>query len=371
MYLTRYLTIFLSFLILISCASHNKNGATSDIGSNRISEAEANCLEISLTGTMGGPANYGSLAGSGTLVKYGTVANDCGQVHLQFDIGRATSVRLAELGVNVNDLDAVFITHLHSDHTIGLIDILQTRWHFFGQPVDMVCSGDQTVDGLHTRTMSCREFGNHIADAAIHAGEIAQRSSESNRRSEDGPASIVNFVEVPVPLPSLPEVVWSAGDVSVSAIGSRHIPGHLSYRVDTPAGSVVIGGDAGNDRSQPPREHSTSVAVELLADGADMLVHSTMHPVFDPKMGSSFPAPLFYRQSTAPDLAAMARRAGIDHLVMTHLIPVIGAAYHGPYEVPGGALTIADYESAVADSGYGGKVYVGRDLLTIRLPPEN
>ena len=46
------------------------------------------------------------------------------------------------------------------------------------------------------------------------------------------------------------------GDVKVSAIRSTHIPGHASYRVDTPAGSVVIGGDATNDVLTPPRSHS-------------------------------------------------------------------------------------------------------------------
>jgi ribonuclease Z len=49
-----------------------------------------------------------------------------------------------------------------------------------------------------------------------------------------------------------PQVVWTSGEVKVSAIRSTHIAGHASYRVDTPAGSVVIGGDAGNDTVAPP-----------------------------------------------------------------------------------------------------------------------
>jgi hypothetical protein len=39
--------------------------------------------------------------------------------------------------------------------------------------------------------------------------------------------------------------------------------------VDTPAGSVVIGGDAVNDVLAPPQECSTSDQVEGLAKGAD------------------------------------------------------------------------------------------------------
>jgi ribonuclease Z len=40
----------------------------------------------------------------------------------------------------------------------------------------------------------------------------------------------------------------------------------------------VIGGDASNDVTAPPRVHSTPDQVEKLAQGADVIVHSTMHP---------------------------------------------------------------------------------------------
>jgi ribonuclease Z len=76
------------------------------------------------------------------------------------------------------------------------------------------------------------------------------------------------------------------GDVRVSAIRSAHSAGHVSYRVDTPAGSVVIGGDAGNDTPAPPRSSSTSDQVEKLAKGADIIVHSAIHPVMGPDKGS-------------------------------------------------------------------------------------
>jgi ribonuclease Z len=138
--------------------------------------------------------------------------------------------------------------------------------------------------------------------------------------------------------------------------------------VDTPAGSVVIGGDAGNDTFKPPRSSSTSDQVEKLAKGADIVVHSVIHPVMAPDKGSGFPAPIYYRQSAADDLGAMARRAGVKHLVLTHLIPPLGTDYHGPFKVPGGALTEAAYRKAVQDSGFNGNIIVGTDLASLRLP---
>ena len=52
--------------------------------------------------------------------------------------------------------------------------------------------------------------------------------------------------------------------------------------------------------------------------------------------GSGMPPALYYRQSTATDIGAMAKRAGAKHLMLTHLIPPIGAERQGPWKIPGG-----------------------------------
>jgi ribonuclease Z len=163
-----------------------------------------------------------------------------------------------------------------------------------------------------------------------------------------------------------PQVVWSASDVKVSAIRSAHIPGHASYRVDTPAGSVVIGGDAGNDVVAPPRATSTSDQVEILAKGVDIIVHSATHPVMGPDRDSGMPPAVYYRQSNVTDLSAMAKRVGAKHLMLTHLI--LGAERTGPFKIPGGPLTEADYRKAVEAGGFAGNIVVGTDLASVRLP---
>jgi ribonuclease Z len=328
--------------------------------------AAAPCLIVTLTGTMGGPPNYNGLAGPGTLIRYGDDANNCSAVKLQFDAGRGTSMRLSQLNVAPAQLDAVFFSHMHSDHTDGFADLVQLRWHFNskGPKIDVVCSSD-TVSVLGF-TISCQKFVAHIGDAYIQSGEIAQRRSENKARLEGGPAELVRVMAVA--LTNQPQVVWSSGDVKVSVIRSAHIAGHGSYRVDTPAGSVVIGGDAGNDKVAPPRATSTSEQVEMLAKGADIIVHSAIHPVMGPDKNSGMPPPLFSRQSSAADLGAMAKRAGAKHLMLTHLIPPIGALRQGPWTIPGGALTQADYRKVVEDNGFTGQTVVGTDLASIRLP---
>ena len=326
----------------------------------------APCMVVTLTGTQSGPPAFNGLAGAGTLVRYGDDSNNCGALKLQFDAGRGTTMRLSQLHVPPGKLNAIFFTHMHSDHTDGFAGLMQLRWHFNskGPKIDMVCSDD--VASPRGFTVSCKKLAAHIADAFIQSGEIAQRLSENKVRLPGGPADLIHVITFKAT--NEPQVVWTAGDVKVSAIRSTHISGHASYRVDTPAGSVVIGGDAGNDIRKPPRPTSTSDQVEKLAKGADILVHSTIHPVMGPGKGSKFPPPIYFRQSTAQDLGALAKRAGVKHLMLTHLLPPIGAKNQGPYKIPGGALTEASYKEAVAASGYKGDTIVGTDLASIRLP---
>lgn len=328
----------------------------------------APCMSVTLTGTQGGPPIFNGLAGSGTLVQYGDSENECTETRLQFDTGRGTNQQLSRLRVPVAALDAIFFTHLHSDHTEGLADLLQLRWHFAsaGPKVDLVCTDDiETETGY---TLSCPSYATHIGDPLIRSGEIAQRLAENPKRLPGGPADLIETRAFRAT--DEPKVVWTSGEVSVQAIASRHIAGHASYRVDTPAGSVVIGGDAGNEVSRPPRSSSTSEAVEKLAMGADVIVHSTIHPVMGPDRDSGFPSPIYFRQSTASDLGALAKRTKSRYLMLTHLIPPLGAVKQGPYPIPDGPLTEAHYASAVAEGGFDGTTIVGTDLVSIRLPSE-
>jgi ribonuclease Z len=327
----------------------------------------AACMSVTLTGT-GGPPPFRDLAGPGTVVRYGDDSNNCSAVVMQFDAGRGTLMRLAQLGISAAQINALFFTHVHSDHVEGFSDVAQTRW-LFSPPktprLDVVCSNTvKAVPGDFD--VSCGKLAAHIGDAYSESGETAQRAAEAPFLNPAGTASVLNVVEFKPAEDA--QVVWTSGDVKVSAIRSTHIPGHVSYRVDTPAGSAVIGGDASNDALMPPRKASTSDQVERLAKGADILVHSAVHPILAPEGGSGMPAPLYYRQSNATDLGAMAQRAGVKVLMLTHLGPAIGAAIQGPWKIPGGPLSEADFAKASRDGGFSGNVIVGTDLATVRLP---
>mmetsp|Transcript_46029 Transcript_46029/g.89921 ORF Transcript_46029/g.89921 Transcript_46029/m.89921 type:complete len:384 (+) Transcript_46029:127-1278(+) len=326
------------------------------------------CMKVILTGTIGGPLLFNGLAGPGTLVTYGTEGNDCSDLKMQVDFGRGTTLRLSELGIVPNDIDAAFITHMHSDHTDDLSNFMQYRWHFLGQPIDVVCSEDVAV---FDRTMSCTQLVSNIDAAFKASGEIDQRLAENSNRNPGGPSALGNVSAFP--LTEDPEIVWESPDgaVQVEAIRVNHIGGSCAFRFNTPAGNVTISGMAANDSlDMETRPHSTSDNVEKIANGSNLLVHSVVHPILGPTGGSGFPPPLYARQSNAPDIGSLAERAGVPNVMLYHLLPALNNPLHAIWEVPGGALKKEDYKDSIFSGGYSGNVYVGGDLLTIKLPME-
>jgi ribonuclease Z len=71
--------------------------------------------------------------------------------------------------------------------------------------------------------------------------------------------------------------------------------------------------------------------------------------------GTVFETIFSYHAATV-DLGAMAERAGVPHVVLTHLIP--------PPDAQGDTAKFAD---DLRTGGYGGRITVGEDLTTIRL----
>ena len=117
--------------------------------------AAAPCLTVTVTGAQGGPQAYQGQAGPGTLIRYGDDADSCSAVRLQFDAGRGTLLRLSQLNVLSSQVNAVFFTHMHNDHSEGFIDLLQHRWQLFptSPKIDVVCSDDATSPLGFTLTM--------------------------------------------------------------------------------------------------------------------------------------------------------------------------------------------------------------------------
>ncbi len=284
-------------------------------------------LIVTLTGT-GTPNPNPDRAGGGVLVQVKGF-------NLQFDAGRATSMRLAALGVHPGDVDAVFLTHHHSDHLQGLDDLVFTR----RQPGEPTYKADPYLvvapDG------PLRYFLEHVMDKWKYDLEVRN----VNRGQVLNP-SVEPVLFEPT---NKPNVVWERNDVRVSAVTVRHEPvvPAVGYRVDSPSGSVAISGDT-----------TVCDEIEDMSAGVDILVHEAM---LSEAMVNTPAKGIMHYHSDAQAIGEMAERAGARRLLLTHLIPP-------PERMGTKAEGVARYEKAVKDGGFTGEIYVGDDLTSITIP---
>jgi ribonuclease Z len=78
-----------------------------------------------------------TLPGTGTLVpnaeRFGSaIPVEVAGKRLLFDCGRGVVIRLTQAGVSPKDIDDLFLTHLHSDHVVGIPDLWLSGW-FLGR----------------------------------------------------------------------------------------------------------------------------------------------------------------------------------------------------------------------------------------------
>ncbi len=278
---------------------------------------------VTLTGT-GVPHPSPGRAGAGVLVR-------CGDIALQFDAGRGTVLRLAEAGCAPHQLDAAFLTHVHSDHVADLADVALTRWvqqtlHPAG-PLTIVAPEGESA------TFARRMLDPYDHDIAVRMAHVQPSPPEVDVRA--------------FPVPVTPEAVWRSADgaVVVEAVAVHHEPvaEAVAYRVTTPDGVVVVSGDT-----------RVCAEVEDLARGADLLVHEACRTTVMAELiaGTPFERIFDYHADTVA-LGGLAERAGVPHVVLTHLIPPPASS---------------DDERAFADDvragGYTGAIAVGADLDT-------
>jgi len=78
-------------------------------------------LKVLMLATGGGPPPNTQRYGISTLVV-------AGPEKLMFDCGRAATLRMNQLGIRLGEVTNLFVTHLHSDHVIGIPDLYLTSF---------------------------------------------------------------------------------------------------------------------------------------------------------------------------------------------------------------------------------------------------
>ncbi len=198
-------------------------------------------IKVTLLGT-GSPIPAMSRFGPSTLVEAG------GQKFL-FDAGRGALQRLTQARVHWQDIDVVFLTHLHSDHVVGFPDLWLTGW--------------LVAPGRHRELRvlgpsGTKEMMDHLRQA--YAFDIEFRESD-DRASPDG--VVIRAEEIKQ------GIVYENHGVRVTAFEVDHFPVKpaFGYRVDYLGRSVVLSGD-------------TRFSENLIrfAKGTDVLIHEVASP---------------------------------------------------------------------------------------------
>ena len=153
---------------------------------------------------------------------------------------RRASTALGYGGVNIK---TVFLTHLHSDHTVGYPDLIFTPW-VMGRKEPLAVYGPKGIKAMTEHVLKAWQV-----DIDVRTNGLNQHNSTGYK---------VNAHEI------APGVVYQDRNVTVTAFPARHedMVDSFSYRFDTPDRIIVISGDTAP--TQALIDHSR---------GCDVLIH--------------------------------------------------------------------------------------------------
>ena len=219
--------------------------------------------------------------------------------------------------LRATELRIVFITHLHSDHTLGYPDLIFSPW-VLGRKEALEAYGPH---GLKSMTA-------HIETAWAEDIRVRQRGLEQANLT--GYKVDVHEIE--------PGVVYRDENVTVTAFPVKHgiWKEAYGYKFETKDRRIVISGD-----TAPTEE------VVKACDGCDVLLHEVYNPHGD-EMKEEHWREYFSTFHTSPvELAEIARRARPKLLVV----------YHQVLE----KLPESDLEEQIGKE-YAGRWVMGKDL---------
>lgn len=268
-----------------------------------------------------------------------------GQQRILIDAGEGSARSLAMIGVPLAGLDALFLTHFHSDHIDGLGPIMLQRWVGTAESTPLPIHGPQGVEQIVQGFNTVYAQDNRYR-TAHHGAAIA-------------PPAGAGATARPFPTPtSNPVTIHAKAGLVVAAFAVDHSPVSpaIGYRITYKGRSIVISGDT-----------ASTASVENAAKGADLLIHEALQPRLVSILTQALAAKgqantaqitrdILDYHTTPEDAAATAASAGVRHLILTHIVPPL----------PGRFFDKAFLGSAAAH--YDGPITVGRDGLMVSLP---
>jgi len=275
-------------------------------------------MRVTLLGT-GCPVAHPRRGGAAALV-------ETDQARVLVDCGSMVAQRLVAAGRPGATLDALLVSHLHSDHLVDFYQLVVSSWH----------QGRAAPWTVH-----CPEPVIPVIEATMEAwrGERDLRVAFEKRPSATGLGVRCEALA--------PGRRITVGDLEVEPVLVEHAPVEPAYGFVFRAGgkTAVLSGD-------------TTVCEALVeaGQGADLLVHEVflhreMPPVPGRRSAETVAAVASYH-TLSGEVGGVAARMGAKALALTHFVPP---------EFDGAALL-----AEVAET-FAGPVFVGEDLMAFDL----
>jgi ribonuclease Z len=275
-------------------------------------------MHLTLLGT-GCPSVHAERFGPADVIRHGDAA-------VLVDCGSGVTQRLVMAGLSGRDIDAVLLTHLHSDHIVDLFQLVISSWHqgrdrpqrVFGPP-----GTRRYVGGL----------------MALWRPELEQRAAHERR-----PSTAALEVEVTEIAGGFAQA-W--GGLSVTAV-------EVDHRPVVPAFGFVF--EAAGRRLMLSGDTAPCPALIEAARGADLLVHEVFVHRELPAVAGVRTRETIDRvagyHTLSSDVGRIARDARVRALALTHFVP------------PG-----CDRAALLAEvsADYPGPIIIGEDLMAFDL----
>lgn len=208
-------------------------------------------------------------------------------------VRRAAAARAADSipALDVPNLKIAFLTHLHSDHTLGLPDLMFSPW-VLGRATPLAVYGPPGTAAMvaHLEAAYAEDV-----DMRLHGGEPSNPTGHGGRGHDVRAGIVYRDARVTVRAFEVPHGAW------------KHAFG---YRFETPDRTIVISGDT-----------RASDAVAAACDGCDVLVHEV---IAESSLPARTPAWQAYHRAShtpGPELGAVAAKARPKLLVLYHQLP--------------------------------------------------
>lgn len=247
---------------------------------------------VALLGVKGGPAinPHGSMPTSHLLSFNGkTIVVDC---------GAGVAMGISRQGVSLKTIDAIFITHLHSDHYLDLGPLLHSAW----------------TAGLKNKLTVYAPLG--TADYWKHF-IASMRFDIDTRMADEGRPDLESLITIETLDAG---AVTQLGEIKVTALRNLHPPltETFALRFDDGTSSVVFSGDTAYF---PP--------LATFASDANLLIHEAMFPAgidrLVARIGNGddrLRKHMFASHTPVEDAGRIARDAKVAALAINHMVPI-------------------------------------------------